>query len=87
LVNRYQKTSSGIGLKDIKETTGIKSIFVVANDFKLASQCIDLGTPITEVAKREQMLTDLNIVTEHFFPKATNGDKSSKGFWNRLLGK
>jgi len=87
LVNRYQKTNSGINLKDIQETTGIKSLFVVANDFKLASQCIDLGTPITEVAKREQMLTDLNLVTEHFFPKSSNDDKKSKGFWNRLLGK
>ncbi|RTR38870.1 pilus assembly protein CpaE [Shewanella canadensis] len=87
LVNRYQKTNAGISLKDIQETTGIKSLFVVANDFKLASQCIDLGTPITDVAKREQMLTDLNLVTEHFFPKSSNGDKNSKGFWNRLLGK
>ncbi|WP_299792523.1 AAA family ATPase [uncultured Shewanella sp.] len=87
LVNRYQKTNSGINLKDIQETTGIDSIFVVANDFRLASQCIDLGTPITEVAKREQMLMDLKLVTEHFFPRPDDGEKRTKGFWNRLLGK
>ncbi|WP_076411323.1 P-loop NTPase [Shewanella sp. UCD-KL12] len=87
LVNRYQKTSSGITLKDIKETVGINSVFVVSNDFKLASQCIDLGTPIVDVAKREQMLTDLISVTEHFFPKSKSADEHSNGFWNRLLGK
>ena len=87
LVNRYQKTSSGITLKDIKETVGVNSIFVVANDFKLASQCVDLGTPITDVAKREQILIDLCSVTEHFFPKPQETETSSNGFWNRILGK
>ncbi|MPY24600.1 P-loop NTPase [Shewanella sp. YLB-07] len=88
LVNRYQKTSSGITLKDIKETTGISSLFVVANDFKLSSQCIDLGTPITDVAKREQMLVDFVAVTDYFFPKnSADDDDDPKGFWNRLLGK
>ncbi|MBW8184718.1 AAA family ATPase [Shewanella nanhaiensis] len=87
VVNRYQKTSSGINLKDIKETTGISSVFVIANDFKLASQCIDLGTPITQVAKREQVLLDLNKLTEHFFPKLKETKSQPKGFWNRILGK
>ncbi|MCL1127308.1 AAA family ATPase [Shewanella surugensis] len=85
LINRYQRTSSGISLKDIMETTGIKSQFVVANDFKLVSQCIDLGIPITDVAKREQMLKDLSQVTEHFFPSSKENTKPSKGFLTRIL--
>ncbi|CAM3366937.1 AAA family ATPase [Shewanella violacea] len=86
LVNRYQKTSSGINLKDIMVTTGIKSQFVVANDFSLASQCIDMGAPITDVAKREQMLKDLSQVTEYFFPGSKAAVNPAKGFWNRILG-
>ncbi|EDP99560.1 AAA family ATPase [Shewanella benthica] len=87
LINRYQKTSSGISLKDIRETTGIESHFVVANDFKLASQCTDLGSPITEVANREQILKDLSQVTEHFFPRSKQAVGRSQGFWNRILRK
>lgn len=87
LINRYQKTSSGISLKDIRQTTGIESQFVVANDFKLVSQCIDLGSPITEVAHREQIIKDLSQVTEHFFPRTKQAEGRSQGFWNRILRK
>ncbi|RTR33368.1 AAA family ATPase [Shewanella atlantica] len=86
LVNRYQKNSTEISIKDIKSTTGVDSILVVANDFKLASQCIDLGTPITQVAKREQMYTDLAKVVEKFFPNISGDQHKQKGFFSRLLG-
>ncbi|MCE9685375.1 P-loop NTPase [Shewanella sp. AS16] len=86
VVNRYDKSNTAIKLIDIQNAVGIESIFVIANDYKLASECADLGKPITKVAKRQRMLQDLKLITERFLP-AKDSSKKTTGFWARILGK
>ncbi|MDF0535673.1 AAA family ATPase [Shewanella sp. A32] len=87
LVNRYDKANSAIKLSDIKNVVGVDSVFVVSNDFKLASECVDLGLPITQVAKRQQMFKDLTALTTHFLPIHDSQEKNKSGFLSRLFGK
>lgn len=86
LVNRYDKSDSKIKLSDIKSVVGIDSVFVVSNDYKLASECENLGKPITEMANKQRMYLDLIELTQQLIPTKDNSEKSTKGFWARLLG-
>jgi pilus assembly protein CpaE len=86
LVNRYDKSTTAINVSDIKTALGIDSIFMVANDYKLASACEDLGKPITEIAKRQRMYNDLKELTRVMIPPKDNSDDKPVGFWARLFG-
>lgn len=86
VVNRYQHSGTGVSLKDIQDATGINSIFKVANDYKIASHCIDLGVDITKVGKRQKILKDLELISSHFLEPSLAVEKD-KGFWSNLLGR
>lgn len=86
LVNRYNKSDAQIKINDIKHALGIDSVFVVGNDYNLASQCEDLGRPITEIAKKQRMYLDLIDLTQNLIPANGNEPKKEKGFLSRLLG-
>ncbi|MXR69168.1 pilus assembly protein CpaE [Shewanella sp. JBTF-M18] len=86
LVNRYDKSDSQIKLNDVKHAIGIDSVFVVGNDYNLASQCEDLGRPITEIAKKQKMYLDLIDLTQKLMPYKGHEPKKTKGFLSRLLG-
>ncbi|MCG9746857.1 P-loop NTPase [Shewanella sp. Isolate8] len=86
LVNRYNKSDAQIKINDIKHALGIYSVFVVGNDYNLASQCEDLGRPITEIAKKQRMYLDLIDLTQNLIPANGNEPKKEKGFLSRLLG-
>ncbi len=83
IVNRYQDSGTGISLKDLQKTIGIESIFQVANDYKIASQCIDLGDNINQIGKRQKILKDLQVISSHFLDSSIS--KPSTGFWSNLL--
>ncbi|PKG77939.1 pilus assembly protein CpaE [Shewanella sp. Actino-trap-3] len=87
LVNRYDKSNTNININDIKNATGIDSVYIVANDYKLASQCEDTGKPINKVAKRQRMYGDFKTLTEDMMPREDEQGNSTVSFWSRLLGK
>ena len=87
IINRYQNTGVDVSLNDIKETTGIDSIWVIANDFKVASQCTDLSEVISNIAKRRRILKDLKKITSHFSAQSPEALAASSGFWSRLFGR
>lgn len=86
LVNRYDKSTTAIKINDIKTAVGIDSVFMVANDYKLASECEDLGKPITEIAKRQRMFDDLKELTRVMIPVKNNVTEEPVGFWSRIFG-
>jgi len=86
LVNRYHKSSSEISLSDITQATGIESVWVVANDFKVASQCTDLNAAITNIARRRRILTDFKKITTRFSPQPQELGNASPSIWSRLFG-
>ncbi len=86
LINRYQKSGIDITLNDIKQSTGIDSVWTVTNDFKNASQCTDLSISIVEVAKHRPIFKDLKAVTSHFFPQSAEDKASSSSIWSRFFG-
>jgi pilus assembly protein CpaE len=87
LVNRYDKGLTGIKTNDIKSAVGIDSILIVANDYKLASECEDLGKPINLVAKRQRMYQDLKKLTQVLIPAKKYDEKKSFNVWSYLFGK
>ncbi|ABZ76835.1 Flp pilus assembly protein ATPase CpaE-like protein [Shewanella halifaxensis HAW-EB4] len=85
VVNRYNKNSN-IKLSDIKEALGISSISTVINDYKLSNECVDLGKPLTEVARKQKIVTDVRFLADKFLPISSEQDKTGTTFWKRLLG-
>ncbi|NRA56166.1 MAG: P-loop NTPase [Gammaproteobacteria bacterium] len=86
LVNRYQKRGVDISISDIKEATGIDSVWTVGNDFKVANQCTDLGVAITGVVRRGRMLSDLQKIASNFLPPSPAANKATSSIWSRLFG-
>ncbi|PKH62886.1 pilus assembly protein CpaE [Shewanella sp. Choline-02u-19] len=85
IVNRYDKNSN-IKLSDIKEAIGVTSVFTIINDYKLSSECVELGKPITEIAKKQQMFLDMKLIANNFMPEVNSKPSKKAGFWKRLLG-
>ncbi|GIU21312.1 MULTISPECIES: pilus assembly protein CpaE [unclassified Shewanella] len=85
VVNRYDKHSS-ISISDIKEAIGIESITTVVNDYKLSSECVELGKPITELAKRQKLILDITSLADKYLPSSHQVKDKKKGFWKRILG-
>ncbi|PKG73780.1 pilus assembly protein CpaE [Shewanella sp. GutCb] len=86
VVNRYDKQSN-IKLADIKQAVGINSIFTIVNDYKLSSECVELGKSITEIASKQKMLQDIQYLVTELMPLENDESKKKAGFWGRLLGK
>ncbi|MGS0689176.1 AAA family ATPase [Shewanella sp. 0m-8] len=85
VVNRYDKHSS-ISLSDIKEAIGVESIATIVNDYKLSSECVELGKPITELAKKQKIVLDITYLADKFLPSSQQENDNKKGFWKRILG-
>ncbi len=86
VINRYDKQSD-IKLADIKQTIGIDSLFTIVNDYKLSSECVELGKSITEIAKKQKMLQDMQYLVTELMPLDKVESIKKAGFWGRLLGK
>lgn len=86
VVNRYDKKSD-IKLSDIKQTVGIDSVFTIVNDYRLSSECVELGKSITEIAKKQKMLLDIQYLVAELMPLDLVENTKGAGFWGRLLGK
>lgn len=86
LVNRYQKSGVDISLSDIKNSTGIDSVWTVKNDFKIASQCTDLSVSVADIAKHRAIFKDLEVISSHFNPQSPEDKASSAGIWSRFFG-
>jgi pilus assembly protein CpaE len=86
VVNRYDKQSN-IKLADVKQAVGINSIFTIVNDYKLSSECVELGKSITEMARKQRMLQDIEYLVTELMPLENDLSKKKAGFWGRLLGK
>ncbi|MGS0682873.1 AAA family ATPase [Shewanella sp. 125m-7] len=86
VVNRYDKHSD-ISLSDIKEAIGIESIATVVNDYKLSSECVELGKPLSELAKKQKLVLDIKHLADNFLPASQQGNDKNQGFWKRMLGK
>ncbi|WP_228371058.1 AAA family ATPase [Shewanella piezotolerans] len=86
VVNRYDKKSD-IKLSDIKQTVGIDSVFTIVNDYRLSSECVELGKSITEIAKKQKMLLDIQYLVADLMPLDLVKNTKRAGFWGRLLGK
>ncbi|MCL1048205.1 pilus assembly protein CpaE [Shewanella abyssi] len=86
VINRYDKQSN-IKLADIKQTVGINSVFTIVNDYKLSSECVELGKPITALARKQRMLQDFESLVTELMPLEEVNIKRKAGFWGRLLGK
>ncbi|GIU06395.1 hypothetical protein TUM4261_09840 [Shewanella sp. c952] len=86
VINRYDKQSD-IKLADIKQTIGIDSVFTIVNDYKLSSECVELGKSITEIAKKQKMLQDIQYLVTELMPLDKVESIKRAGFWERLLGK
>ncbi|MCL1144557.1 pilus assembly protein CpaE [Shewanella marinintestina] len=86
VVNRYDKNSS-IKLSDIKEAIGVVKIFTTINDYKLASECVELGKPIQDIARKQKLVADIEKLAEVFLPSNTIEPEKKTGFWKRILGK
>ncbi|GIU26057.1 hypothetical protein TUM4433_11490 [Shewanella schlegeliana] len=85
VVNRYNKNSN-IKLEDIKEAIGIPSISTVINDYKLSNECVDLGRPLTDVGKKQRIVTDIRLLGDKILPVKADETNSKPSFWKRLLG-
>lgn len=86
VINRYDKQSD-IKFADIKQTIGIDSVFTIVNDYKLSSECVELGKSITEIAKKQKMLQDIQYLVTELMPLDKVESIKKAGFWGRLLGK
>ncbi|MCL1095281.1 AAA family ATPase [Shewanella kaireitica] len=86
VVNRYDKQSD-IKIADVKQTIGIDSVFTIVNDYKLSSECVEIGQSITEIAKKQKMLQDIQYLVTKLMPLDKVESIKKAGFWGRLLGK
>lgn len=62
IVNRYEKKSS-IALKDIETTIPGKPIHIVPNNFQLAMECANLGSPIVQAKKSSAIKSALAAIS------------------------
>ncbi|GIU27949.1 pilus assembly protein CpaE [Shewanella sp. MBTL60-007] len=85
VVNRYNK-SSNIKITDIKEAIGISNICTVINDYQLSNECVDLGRAITEIGKKQRIVTDIRLLGDKILPVKVDEGNRKPGFWKRLLG-
>lgn len=85
VVNRYNKNSN-IQLTDIEEAIGISNISTVINDYKLSSECVDLGRPITDVGKKQRIVADIRLLGDKILPVERDENSGKPSFWKRLLG-
>ena len=86
IVNRYDKNSS-ISIADVKETIGIERVYTIVNDYKLASECVELSQSITELGKKQKLVADFRNLAQKFLLDETSEVAGKKGFWQRVLGK
>ena len=86
IINRYDKRAD-ISIEDVKATIGIDTIYTIANDYKLASESVELGKPITELANKQTMFQDLQYIASQVVPDCDSDLQRKSSFWKRLIGK
>lgn len=80
VVNRYEKKAP-ISLKDIEETLEGKSVLLVPNNFQLAMECANLGSPIVQAKKSSAIKTSLEDLSHKIeIPK-----EETKGWFGKLF--
>lgn len=87
VVNRFSEKFSTIGIDDVRKTLGVESIFLIGNDYQLASACTDLGKSLQELSDTKRLEKDLSIIINNIIPFETSLNKKTTGFWSRLTGK
>lgn len=80
LVNRYEKKAP-ISLKDIEETLEGKSVLLIPNNFQLAMECANLGSPIVQ-AKRNSAIKSALAELSH---KIEQPNKDAPGWFGKLF--
>ncbi|WOH39190.1 AAA family ATPase [Thalassotalea fonticola] len=86
LLNRFSEKHSSISIDDLKKSVGIDSVFVVGNDYQLASSCTDLGKSIKDLANTEHIEQDLIRIISELIPLEIDFGKNRKSFWAKLTG-
>ncbi|TKB44231.1 AAA family ATPase [Thalassotalea mangrovi] len=87
IVNRYSEKHISISIDDIKQAIGIDSVFVVQNNFELASAATDLGKPLSKIEGSAGIRQQLNYIVTKTSPIAMDININRPGFWARLIGK
>lgn len=87
VVNRFSEKFSSIGISDIRKTIGVDSVFLIGNDYQLASACTDLGKSLEELSDTQRLERDMGIIIDTIIPFETTLNKPASGFWSRITGK
>ncbi|WP_022942113.1 AAA family ATPase [Psychromonas hadalis] len=86
IINRFSKKQNTLSINDIKDAIGIKSAFIIHNNYELASACTDLGKRIGQVHDAKQIKTDIGKIVVDLMPISLKKGKHSSGFWSRFMG-
>ncbi|WP_394175073.1 AAA family ATPase [Thalassotalea litorea] len=87
IVNRYSTKYSSITLQDIANAIGIDSVFVVQNNYELASAATDLGKPLAQIEGAKHITGELTDIVRATSPITMELNDSKPGIWARLTGK
>ena len=79
VVNRYDKRNS-IGLGDLRDALPNQDIVTLPNDFQRATQSINVGTPLLEMARKASLTRELMTLAAALREESPGGRKRSRGW-------
>ncbi|MBY6185068.1 AAA family ATPase [Marinobacter hydrocarbonoclasticus] len=80
--NRYQARKGVVSLSDVKEASGLSTVYTVRNDFKCVNTCLDEGKRLSRFAAKEAVSRDIAQICNDLLPP--HSDPKGSGFWARL---
>ena len=80
VVNRYHRSAS-VELADIEQALDDKELFCVPNDYRAVTECINIGVPIYEHARRSAVTKSLLRLEKQLGGRSA---ESTKSFFPRL---
>jgi len=68
IVNRYTQKENNISITDIKKVLDVESVYMVSNNYELANEGINSGSPILKVANHKTIQTEISHIIRSLFP-------------------
>ncbi|WP_392339725.1 CpaE family protein [Moritella marina] len=68
IVNRFSSKNNNISINDIKNVLDVDSVFIVSNNYELANEGINSGSPLLKVANHKVIKTEISNIIRELFP-------------------
>ncbi|MFT7682729.1 MAG: pilus assembly protein CpaE [Moritella dasanensis] len=77
IVNRFSNKNNNISINDIKKVLDVDSLFIVSNNYELANEGINSGSPLLKVANHKVIKAEISNIIREIFPLNLPGKEQS----------